>query len=61
MASPFLMGNVEHSVSYIKLPVMTSAHMALGKHWDDLPPNEKPSPDQFRLKQGLQILYQANP
>eukprot|EP00957_Ditylum_brightwellii_P152479 11606869-Ditylum_brightwellii.AAC.1 len=25
-----------------------SAHMALGKHWHDLPPNEKPSPDQIR-------------
>eukprot|EP00957_Ditylum_brightwellii_P028597 2160793-Ditylum_brightwellii.AAC.1 len=22
-----------------------SAHMALGKQWHDLPPNEKPSPD----------------
>eukprot|EP00957_Ditylum_brightwellii_P140392 10696708-Ditylum_brightwellii.AAC.1 len=24
-----------------------NAHMALGKHWHDLPLNEKPSPDQI--------------
>eukprot|EP00957_Ditylum_brightwellii_P199289 15191268-Ditylum_brightwellii.AAC.1 len=38
-----------------------SAHMALHKHWPDLPPSEKPSPDQIELKLSLEILFQENP
>eukprot|EP00957_Ditylum_brightwellii_P051772 3926234-Ditylum_brightwellii.AAC.1 len=38
-----------------------SAHMALRKHWNNLEPNEKPSPDQIRAKLSLVIIYQANP
>eukprot|EP00957_Ditylum_brightwellii_P044167 3351017-Ditylum_brightwellii.AAC.1 len=38
-----------------------SVHMALRKHWNDLAPNEQPSPDQIRSKLSLEIIYQANP
>eukprot|EP00957_Ditylum_brightwellii_P054952 4164590-Ditylum_brightwellii.AAC.1 len=37
-----------------------STHMALQKHWQDIPPNEKLFPDQIRLKISLSILFQAN-